>query len=70
MPDGDRLGAYYPFCEYSPEWCAILAGRRLGARVQFIDLPWHEMASRDAPKHRYGDAEMRGSRYIRRAARR
>ena len=64
MADGDRLGAYYPFCEYSPEWRAIVTGRDVRARVQFIDLPWREMARRDTPRHRYGDAEMRGSRYI------
>src|SRR5688500_3618378 len=41
--DDRRRGAYYPFCEYSPEWQALLAGRRCGAEVRFIDLPYADV---------------------------
>ena len=34
----ERRGAYYPFCEYSPEWVAIREGRSVGADIRFIDL--------------------------------
>lgn len=32
--------AYFPFCEYSPEWVALQRGQALGATLQFIDLDW------------------------------
>ena len=32
--------AYFPFCEYSPEWVALQAGRELQAKIEFIDLSW------------------------------
>ncbi|MCA9790208.1 MAG: hypothetical protein KC910_00375 [Candidatus Eremiobacteraeota bacterium] len=28
-----------PFCDYSPEWRALVAGREVGAEVRFMDLP-------------------------------
>ena len=34
-----RLAAYYPFCEHSPEYIALLEGKAAGARLAFIDLP-------------------------------
>ncbi|GAA4926699.1 DUF5682 family protein [Actinoplanes utahensis] len=53
-----RHGSWSPFCDYSPEWQALLAGRECGAQLRFIDLPaWHEaFADRD---NRYADAELR-----------
>lgn len=33
-----RLGAYYPFAAFSPEWVALKSARRSGAAVRFIDL--------------------------------
>jgi hypothetical protein len=60
---GVRRGAFYPFCLYSPEWQAILAGREVGATVRFIDLPWAQMTS-GAAAHRYADGELRRSGYI------
>ncbi len=45
--DGHSSGAYYPFCEYSPEWSAVRAGSRAGSAVRFIDLPWNVMAAGD-----------------------
>lgn len=57
-------GAYYPFCEYSPEWSAVQAGTKSGAVVRFIDLPWSESPDDDRLIHRYADAEMRRGRYV------
>jgi hypothetical protein len=64
LADGSRRGAYYPFCVFSPEWQALQIGRRLGATVRFIDLPWADVAGDDRLSHRYADAEMRGGDYI------
>ncbi len=64
LADGSRRGAYYPFCVYSPEWQALMTGRKLGASVRFIDLPWAEVADDDRMSHRYADAEMRGGAYV------
>lgn len=30
--------AFYPFCDYSPEWIALQKGRTYGAKVSFTDL--------------------------------
>jgi hypothetical protein len=32
--------AFFPFCEYSPEWVALRLARETRAEVAFIDLPW------------------------------
>ncbi len=64
LADGSRRGAYYPFCVFSPEWQALQVGRKLGATVRFIDLPWADVAGDDRLSHRYADAEMRGGDYI------
>jgi len=57
--DEERSHASWtPFCEYSPEWVAITAGRACGARVSFIDLPaWHPAFA--GLGNRYADAEAR-----------
>ncbi|RCS49468.1 hypothetical protein DTL42_13165 [Bremerella cremea] len=57
-------GAYYPFCEYSPEWLALKHGSQIGAKLQFIDLPWTHVARHDGAAHRYADAELRKGRYV------
>lgn len=57
-------GAYYPFCEYSPEWVAMRAARRINACTAFIDLPWQQTARLDQCSHRYADAELRRGNYI------
>lgn len=64
LPDGTRRGAFYPFCEYSPEWQALQAARDAGAAARFIDLPWSEIATAKSLSHRYADAELRRSRYV------
>jgi len=65
LEGGSRRGAFYPFCEYSPEWQALLAARQAGCPARFIDLPWAELAaSADEPQNRYSDAELRYGRYV------
>ncbi len=57
--DEERTHASWsPFCEYSPEWVALNAGRDCGASVAFIDLPaWHSaFVDRE---NRYADVERR-----------
>lgn len=34
--------AFFPLCDYSPEWIALRDGHALGAELGFIDLPWKE----------------------------
>ena len=38
----DRLAAFYPLCEFSPEFVAVRVGLELGANVRFIDLTFPE----------------------------
>ncbi|MCA9057624.1 MAG: hypothetical protein KDA85_03965 [Planctomycetaceae bacterium] len=57
-------GAYYPFCEYSPEWAAMQAARQQNAIIQLIDLPWSNVSRHDQTTHRYADAELRRGRYV------
>jgi hypothetical protein len=53
---GDSVrAAYYPFCQYSPEYAALRAGQTVGARLAFCDLPaavtldWHDEPEAAAP---------------------
>ena len=63
--DGRRAGAFYPFCEYSPEWQAIETARAENIPAAFIDLPWAELAREHGqPAHRYADGEERQSSYF------
>jgi len=53
--------SWAPFCEYSPEWQALLLSREIGSRPLFIDLPaWHP--SFHGINNRYGDHELRRAR--------
>ena len=38
------FSAYYPFCEYSPEWVALQQGHAQQAQIEFIDLSWQEQS--------------------------
>lgn len=38
------FSAYFPFCEYSPEWVAIQAAKQQHAEVKFIDLDWTQQS--------------------------
>jgi len=40
--------AFFPFCDYSPEWVALRLARELGAQCGFIDLPWQARAAEDS----------------------
>lgn len=62
--EASSSGAYYPFCEYSPEWAALTSAKACGAHVELIDLPWHEVAAEDGATHRYADAELRRGKLI------
>lgn len=62
--DGLRQGAYYPMCDYSPEWQALQAARQCAATVRFIDLPFAVLARQDKRVHRYADDRLRGSHYL------
>src|SRR5262245_7208854 len=64
--DGSRSGAFYPLCEHSPEWQALVVGREVGAEVRFIDLPWADIAATDADEtsNRFTDAFFRRSAYV------
>ncbi|MBW9233900.1 hypothetical protein JQK62_16655 [Leptospira santarosai] len=42
---GFSKGAYYPFCNYSPEWVALQTAKTLQIPARFIDLPWAEICS-------------------------
>ena len=37
-----RHSAFFPLCDYSPEWVAIRKGKAIGARVRFADLEFHQ----------------------------
>lgn len=40
--------AFFPFCDYSPEWVALRLAHELGAQFNFIDLPWGAREDDDA----------------------
>jgi hypothetical protein len=63
--EGEHSGAYYPLCEYSPEWSALHRARRSGIPARFIDLPWAEVAHYSHSTQRYADAELKRGRYVR-----
>jgi hypothetical protein len=52
-----RRVSYYPFCTHSPEFVALSEGRRIGAKLAFIDLPSAHEAMRSED-----DAESGGAR--------
>ncbi|HND54242.1 MAG TPA: DUF5682 family protein, partial [Pirellulaceae bacterium] len=65
LADGTSSGAYYPFCDYSPEWIALRTASEMGATVRFIDLPWRDTAPLDRVTQRYADSHLRRGRYVR-----
>ena len=85
LPEGmigpPRYGAFYPFCDYSPELVALRTGRKVGARLRFIDLEYAEMVlarHEDEPEREPGvlidllasDPHLKHSEYIQELARR
>lgn len=63
LADGTKRGAFYPFCDFSPEWIALRTGLELGAHVEFIDLPWVDVAPLDRIANRYADGQLGRSPY-------
>lgn len=73
-PTSPRHSAFYPMCDYSPEWVALRHGVKLGARVCFADLEFADKvriqnAKDDESKTLLGvlladDAHLRHSRFI------
>lgn len=61
--DNTRASAFYPFCEYSPEWQALQVAREIGSPAKFIDLPFSAMA-RTERTHRYQDRVFKEHNYI------
>ena len=61
---GERSGAFYPFCIYSPEWQAATQGLIQGAQVQFIDLPWSELCQYSRRRNLYSDEDQNSILYI------
>ncbi|MBO1916592.1 hypothetical protein J4727_18050 [Providencia rettgeri] len=45
--DAVTRSAYFPFCEYSPEWQALQMGQQYQAQLRFIDLPWTAQVNED-----------------------
>ena len=43
-PIPEIFSAYYPFCDYSPEWVALKQGHAQKAKLEFIDLSWQEQS--------------------------
>ncbi len=64
LDEGNRRGAFYPYCIYSPEWQALQVAQELAIPAQFIDLPWADIANAAISTHRYADTELRQSRYV------
>lgn len=46
-PEPITRSAFYPFCEYSPEWQALKQGQQHQAQLRFIDLSWSEQVALD-----------------------
>jgi hypothetical protein len=71
-----RHAAYYPLCDYSPEYVAIRAAADIGARCRFIDLTFPEIhgAERHEPEGRvaslFDEHYLRHSRRLQAACRR
>jgi len=49
--DTIRHSAFYPLCDYSPEWVAIRKGSEVGAKVQFADLEFSDKVNLRAAAH-------------------
>jgi hypothetical protein len=54
---GPDVASFAPFCEYSPEWAALTAGRAAKAASRLIDQPpWHPAFHQQS--NRYADVEL------------
>jgi Family of unknown function (DUF5682) len=43
----DSRTAFFPFCDYSPEWVALRQAQARKSQTAFIDMPWRESAWMD-----------------------
>lgn len=64
---GDRRSAYYPFCDYSPEFVAVREAARLGIPTRFIDLDFSEQILCDATGEDEEQASLLDERHYRRS---
>ena len=72
--DGDgeaaaARSAFFPFCDYSPEWVALRLAPELGAATAFIDLPWeaparHRAAAQDGAESLMAERYLAHSAYL------
>src|SRR5581483_11076514 len=46
----DVRAAYWPFCDYSPEYVALRVGQQVGASLQFFDVPASVALRAHAPR--------------------
>ncbi len=58
-----RIGTYFPLCDYSPELVALRTGARLGARLHFIDLDYPDLARAGSIEDRRGLVDERHYAY-------
>lgn len=78
-----RHSAFFPLCDYSPEWVAMREGTAIGARVRFADLEFSERIrfrktqtpDADSPRTVLGmlladESHLRHSQFINRLVRR
>lgn len=63
LSDDTKRSAFYPYCEYAPEWQAQLLAAELEIPFRFIDLPWKAMALESDREHRYSDHHFRKNPY-------
>ena len=53
----ERGGAFYPFCDYSPELVALRTAAELGIETRFVDLELAELATLGRRRSRTGSTE-------------
>lgn len=49
-------GAYYPFCDYSPEYQAMRSAQKVRANIRFIDLPFSDQRRIESDQKESGEA--------------
>ncbi|MBC7797925.1 MAG: hypothetical protein H7Z37_13720, partial [Pyrinomonadaceae bacterium] len=66
-----RFSAYYPFCDYSPELVALREGRKINAKLKFIDLTFPEQITHETtvstnsePRSMLDESYLRHSEYL------
>nr|WP_314265025.1 DUF5682 family protein [uncultured Moellerella sp.] len=55
--------AFFPFCQYSPEWVALRTGHQHKAKLRFIDLPWVAQLKNDQPDEQQSQS-LQKERYL------